>query len=138
MPKWEEIRTSVGRVASQTVKATEEVASSASMHVKLSRLMSKRDEQFEKLGRLTYKQLKADQSYAEEIAAIIAHIDSLNLQISRQKAKIEEAKLQKANEKEQKKQEKAAAKAAKAEDEDAATKACADQLRDIIDENISD
>ncbi len=100
--------------------------------------MTKRDEQFEKLGRLTYKQLKADQSYAEEIAVVVANIDSLNLQISRQKAKIEEARLQKATAKEQKKQQKAEEKAAKRAAEDAEAQACAEQIHDIIEDNISD
>ncbi len=138
MSKWEDIRTSVGRAANQTVKATEQIAGNASMHVKLARLMSKRDEQFEKLGKLTYKQLKTDDSYAEEIAAIISQIDTLSVQISKQKARIEEAKAQKAAQKAEKKEEKQAAKERNAAAETANEQACASQLQDMIDENISD
>ncbi len=138
MAKWEELRTSVSRAATQTVKTTGDIAGNASMHVKLARLMSKRDEQFEKLGKLTYKQLKTDMSYAEEIAAIISQIDTLSMQISKQKAQIEEAKAQKVAEKAEKKLEKQARAQAAAQAEDDKNQACADALQDIIDENISD
>ncbi len=138
MPKWEEIRTSVKEAATQTVSTTQEIAGSTSMHIKLARLMSKRDELFEKLGKLTYKQLKTDDSYAEEIAAIISQIDTLSTQIAKQKARIEEAKAQKAAEKAAKKEEKAARKAAEKVADEAEAEACAEELKDIIDENISD
>ncbi len=138
MPKWEEIRTSVGRAATQTVKTTEEIAGNASMHVKLARLMSKRDEQFEKLGRLTYKQLKTDESYAEEIAAIIAQIDTYSKQIAKQKASIEAAKAQKLAAKAEKKEAKQARAEAAEQAEAEKMDKCADKLHDIIDENISD
>ncbi len=138
MPKWEEIRTSVAKAATQTVRVTEEVAGNASMHVKLARLMSKRDEQFEKLGKLTYKQLKTDDSYAEEIAAIISQIDTLSVQIVKQKAKIEESKAQKAAQKAERKEEKQARAKEKANADNNEGEACADELREIIDESISD
>lgn len=137
MSKWEEIRSNVSRAADKTVKVTGEIAGNASMHVKLAHLNSKRDEQFEKLGRLTYKQLKTDTTYAEEIAAIIAQIDTLGVQISKQKAKIEEAKAKKAAEKAVRKEEKQAAKAREAAAEAEAQQACANELKDIIDEGMN-
>ncbi len=136
--KWDELRTNVSRAASKTVKTTEEIAGNASMHVKLARLMSKRDEQFEKLGKLTYKQLKTDDSYAEEIAAIISQIDTYSRQISTQKAQIEQVKAQKAAAKAEKKEAKQARKEAEAQAEANEMDDCADKLHDIIDENISD
>ncbi len=138
MPKWEEIRASVSKAATQTVSATQDIAGNTSMHIKLARLMSKRDELFEKLGKLTYKQLKTDESYAEEIAAVISQIDTLSTQIAKQKAKIEEIKAQKAAEKAAKKEEKAARKAAAEASDAAEGEACAEELKEIIDENISD
>ncbi|MBO7310118.1 MAG: hypothetical protein J6U86_01850 [Clostridia bacterium] len=129
MAKWNEIRSSVSRAANSTVKKTEKFAETASMHVKLARLMSKRDEQFEKLGKLTYKQLKTDESYAEEIAAIISQIDSLGIQIVKQKAIIEQAKA----EKEAKKAKKAQADMQSADEEE-----CVDAVKEIIDSSISD
>ncbi len=138
MPKWEEIRASVSKAATQTVNVTQDIAGNTTMHIKLARLMSKRDEQFEKLGKLTYKQLKGEESYAEEIAAIISQIDTLSTQIAKQKAKIEEVKAQKAAEKAAKKEEKAARKAAEKQADENQAEACAEELKDIIDENISD
>ncbi len=138
MSKWEEIRASVSKAATQTVNATQDIAGNTTMHIKLARLMSKRDELFEKLGKLTYKQLKTDDSYAEEIAAIISQIDTLSTQIAKQKARIEEAKAQKAAEKAARKEEKEARKAAEKQADESQAEACAEELKDIIDENISD
>ncbi len=113
MANWKEIRSSVERVAKNTINKTEEIAESASMRVKLTTLNSKRDALYEKLGRLTYKQLKAGESKAEEIAKIVTEIDKVLDDIAKQKAKIEEAKAEKAQAKEEKKQAKAQAQAKK-------------------------
>ena len=125
MANWENIKSGVTRVASTTVKKTGELAGNASMHMKLARLMSKRDEMFEKLGKLTYVQLKTNESRAEEIAAIISQIDSLGVQIVKQKAKIEEAKAQKA-------QNKLAADEAVSEEE------CVAEVKAIIDDQTEE
>ena len=138
MANWEEIRTSVGHAASTTVKKTEEIAQTASMHMKLARLMSKRDEQFEKLGKLTYKQLKTDESYAEQIAAVISQIDTLGSQIIKQKAKIEQAKAQKAAEKAQKAEQKQAERQAEVDAEAQSNVTCVASVKEIIEDNISD
>ena len=106
MANWENIKSGVSKAANKTIKKTGELAENASQHMKLARLMSKRDELFEKLGKLTYTQLKTDESHAEEIAAVISQIDTLGLQIRAQKAKIEEAKAEKAREKAESKAEK--------------------------------
>lgn len=106
MANWENIKSGVSKAANTTVKKTGELAGNASMHMKLARLMSKRDDLFEKLGKLTYTQLKTEESHAEEISAIISQIDTLNVQIRAQKGKIEEAKAEKAREKAEAKLEK--------------------------------
>ena len=136
MPNWDDIRSSVGKAASNTVRATEEIAGNATMHVKLARLMSKRDDLFEKLGKLTYKQLKMDESYAEEIAAIISQIDKLSTQIAAQKAKIEAAKAEKQAAKQARREEKDARAKAEAEAAAAQEQKCAEQLEDLIDEQL--
>ncbi len=125
MANWEGIKTGVARAANTTIKKTGELAENASMHMKLARLMSKRDELFEKLGKLTYTQLKTDESRAEEIAAVISQIDSLGVQIVKQKAKIEKAKAEKAHEKTQKSEE-------KSEDE------CVAEVKAIIEDNTEE
>ena len=134
MANWEEIRANVSHAASTTVKKTEEIAQTASMHMKLARLMSKRDDQFEKLGKLTYKQLKTDESYAEQIAAVISQIDTLSSQIIKQKAKIEQANAQKAAEKAQK----AEMRQAKKQAEACEGEACAEGVKEILEDNIRD
>jgi ribosome-associated translation inhibitor RaiA len=121
MANWEEIRSGVARAANTTIKKTGELAENASMHVKLARLMSKRDGLFEKLGKLTYVQLRTDESRAEEIAAIVSQIDTLGAQINKQKAKIEAVKAQKAE-----------AKAQKSNEE------YAEEVQKIIDDNMED
>lgn len=138
MAKWDDIRSGVKSAASTTVKKTEEIASSASMHVKLARLMSKRDEQFEKLGKLTYRQLKTDDSYAEQISAVIAQIDALGAQIANQKAKIEQSKAEKANERVEKHEQKAAHAHATAEASAEQEKMYVDGIKEMLDANISD
>ena len=106
MANWENVKSGVSKAANTTIKKTGELAGNASMHMKLARLMSKRDDLFEKLGKLTYAQLKADESHAEEISAIISQIDTLNVQIRVQKGKIEEAKAEKVRQKTESKLEK--------------------------------
>ena len=126
----------MGKAASNTLRTTEEIAGNATMHVKLARLMSKRDDLFEKLGKLTYKQLKMDESYAEEIAAIISQIDTLGTQIAAQKAKIEIARAEKQAAKQARREEKDAR--AKAEALAEQEQACAETLENIIDEQLKD
>lgn len=137
MGTWEEIRTGVKVVAKKTAQKTGEVAENASMHLKLARLISKCDEQFEKLGKLTYRQLKSDGvSYAEAIAAVIARIDALTLQIAQQKAKIEKAKAKR-------EAERAEASAARGlrrmtEEELEEERKYVANIQDLLDENIKD
>lgn len=134
MANWNEIKAGVSRAATTTAKITGEIAQTTSMHVKLARLMSKRDELFEKLGKLTYRQLKTDESFAEEIAAVISQIDTIGTQIVKQKAKIEQAKAQKAAQKAQKEAQKDTA--AEAVQQDGTT--CANTLQEMLDTSISD
>ena len=130
MSKW----TTVRKGLKQTVKKSEELAEVAAMRVKLAKLTAQRDEQFEKLGKLTYRQLKTDDSFAEEIAAVISQIDTLGAQIIKQKAKIETAKAQKIADKANKEQEKEARKQEQEKD----GQACVECVKEIIDANLSE
>ena len=125
MANWENIKSGVSRAANTTIKKTGELAENASMHMKLARLMSKRDEMFEKLGKLTYIQLKTKESRAEEIAAVISQIDSLGVQIVKQKAKIEKAKAQKAQSKAQ-------------ADDEVSEEECVAEVKSIIEEQTEE
>ncbi len=106
MANWNDIKTNIGNAANKTVKKAGELADTASLHFKYKTSKAKLSEKFEKLGRLTYKQLKAEISYAEAIADVIADIDELREEIQELKEKIEE-------EKQARKQAKAEKKAAK-------------------------
>ena len=128
MSNWDNIKDGVGRAASKTVHKTEELASSAAMHVKLTALNAKRNGLFEKLGRLTYKQLKSGEDSSRDIATLVTSIDKISEKINAQKIKIELAKAEK---QEKKNQERAASEQAKQEQQ----KAYADNVKNIIEEN---
>ena len=130
MSKWDTVRSGL----KQTVKKSEELAEAAAMRVKLAKLTAKRDDQFEKLGKLTYRQLKTDDSFAEEIAAIISQIDTLSAQIIKQKAKIETAKAQKIADKAIKEEEKEARK----QEKEMSDQNCVECVKEIIDTNLSE
>ena len=69
----------VKSVAGKAVKKTGEFADLAAKYVRLHSMDSKLDDRYEMLGRLTYKQLKTGESYAEKIALYIDSIDKLRV-----------------------------------------------------------
>ena len=77
MANWNEIKSSVSSAATKTIRVAGELADSAKLNIKLKALSAKASGKFEKLGRLTYKQLKSGDSQAEKIAEIIDAIDNL-------------------------------------------------------------
>ena len=92
MASWNEFREDVSKVASKAVKKTGELADSASIHIKLKLIEARLNSAYEKLGRLTYKQLKAGESQAEKISESMATIDSLRADYKTLKLKLEEIK----------------------------------------------
>lgn len=95
MANWNEIRTDVSKAAKDAVKKTGEFAENASIHLNIKRVELRLHAAFERLGRLTYKQLKADESQAELISETIATIDSLRTEMSEYKKKLDDAKKEK-------------------------------------------
>ena len=93
MSKWNDFCTTVGKYANRAVKKTEELADTASLHIKLKGVDVKLCEEYEKLGRLAYKKLK-DESFsgAEEIAACMDTIDGLYARQNELKEELEKAK----------------------------------------------
>lgn len=128
MAEWKDIKDTAKRVARGTARKTEELAQSATLNLKLTAAKSKRDAAYEKLGKLTYKQLKSGESQAENIARTVSEIDRILADIDCYKAKIEAAKEEKARIKEIKKQEKKDA-------QKKADETCAENVKNIIDEN---
>ena len=82
MATWNEFCSDVSRISKKAAKKTGELAHSASLHIKLENYKSKLSSSYEKLGRLTYKQLKTSVSQAEEISEVIATIDSIRADVS--------------------------------------------------------
>lgn len=109
MANWNEIKKSATNVAKTTIRKTGELAESATMYVKLSALRAKRDELYQKLGKLTYKQLKLGSSRAEAIARVVKELDNVSYDIAKQKEKIEQVKAERELAKEQRRMEHEAA-----------------------------
>lgn len=87
----------VKRVADKAVKKTGEVADLAAKYVKLHRIDSKLSSRYEVLGKLTYKQLKTGESYAEKIALYMESIDKLRAERKALCAEIEAEKMRQSN-----------------------------------------
>ena len=77
MSEFDNFCKSVKRAADMAVRKTGEVADITAKRVKLHRIDSKLSERYEVLGKLTYKQLKTGESFAEKIALYMDSIDKL-------------------------------------------------------------
>ena len=75
MADWKKIKEQVGSAASKVVRKTEEIADITVKRVKLASSEAKTEKLYEKLGRLTYKQLKTGETQAEKISEVILEID---------------------------------------------------------------
>ena len=139
MANWSEIRESVGRAANRALRKTEELADTASMHLKLKNLESKRESKYASLGKLTYRQLKTEETFTEEIAKLIEELDEIREKIRVVKDEIEAAKKAKEAEKAQKKAEEAAERAEKkAKEAEEAAKKVMDEMAEDAEEDASE
>ena len=140
MANWGEIRASMSRAANKALKKTEELADTAGMHLKLKNLEGKREDKYAALGKLTYRQLKTDETFTEEIAKLIEELDELREKIRVAKDEIEAAKKAREAEKARRKAEEAAEKAEKKEREaeEAAKKMMEEILEDEEDSSEED
>ncbi len=89
---WELLKISAKRAANMALKETGEVADMAAMRLKLKTLEAKRNDGYEMLGRLTYRQLKTGVSQAERIAPVIEELDLVRAKIKKINIEIENAK----------------------------------------------
>ena len=92
MADWEKISRNVGRAAGKAVRKTEELADIALKNIKLASCDAKISKLFEKLGRLTYKQLKSGESQAEKISELMLSIDRARAEYAALRREIEEDK----------------------------------------------
>ncbi len=102
MANWNEVRSKAKTAASKAVKKTGEVADLASMYMRVKALEHKRNTKYQALGKLTYRQLKSGESYAEQIAPVVEELDSILEKLREQVAEIEAVKKAQAEKKAQK------------------------------------
>ena len=76
----------------KAAKKTEDLAHTASLRIKVEGTKNKLSANFEKLGRLTYKQLKSGESQAEKISEVLSEIDELIAKEKEIKKQLEKAK----------------------------------------------
>ena len=93
MATWDLFKLSAKRAANKALKETSDAADLAGLHIRLKALEAKRNEEYEMLGRLTYRQLKTGVSQAERIAPVIENIDKTRAKIKKVNAQIEETRL---------------------------------------------
>ena len=74
------LKDSAKKVATKAVEGAQRITDAASHQLKITSVKAKRDAEFTRLGRLTYKKLKSDApntDIAEKIAATVENIDRL-------------------------------------------------------------
>ena len=92
MADWKSFKLSAKKAARIAVKETGEAADIAGLHIKLKALEAKRNDEYEMLGRLTYRQLKTGISQADRIAPVISNLDDIRARIRKVNSDIEEVK----------------------------------------------
>ena len=93
MSSWNDFKADASKLASKVAVKTGEIADAATAQIKLHRLKLELCEQYEKLGRLTYKAAKATEgdepvdtdAQIAEIDALIEKIKALKTQIAENK-----------------------------------------------------
>lgn len=117
MSKWDDFKKGFGDFADKTVGKTKELTGSAALKIKIANREADRDQEYRRLGKLTYAKLKKlntgdSAELTAKISETMARIDKIMAEIAEMKAKEDELKAAKEAEK--------AARAAKraAEEED--------------------
>lgn len=90
MANWNEIKVDASKVASKVAVKTGEIADITATRIRLQSLKLKLCEEYEALGRLTYKSVKTKQS--ADTQDRIAKIDAIRLEMKQLKNKLEALK----------------------------------------------
>lgn len=80
----EALRDGAKKLLDKAVVGTEKFADAAALKVKIASVKAKRDEQYTRLGKLTYKKLQseeADAKLSEDIAQTVENIQDLTAQL---------------------------------------------------------
>lgn len=94
---WDSIKKNISDLAGKASKKTEELADLASIKIKIAKKSSDKENEFLKLGKLTYKKLTADDNsqnaqFAEKISASVQRIALLEDEINTLRAEYERKK----------------------------------------------
>ena len=92
METWELFKLSAKKAANTALKETSDAADLAGLRIRLKALEAKRNDEYEMLGRLTYRQLKTGVSQAERIAPVIENLDKIRGQIKKTELQIEKTR----------------------------------------------
>lgn len=95
--KWDEFKNDAGKVASKVAVKTGELADAASARVRQQTLKLRLCEEYEKLGRITYRNVKSGR--CDNTDASIAEIDRIKADMEKIKADIAAKKQARAEEK---------------------------------------
>ena len=119
MSKWDDFKKGFGDLADKTVEKTKEITGSATLKIKIANKEADRDQEYRRLGKLTYAKLKKlnvsdSAELTAKISETMAKIDKIMAEIAEMKAKEEEIK----SAREAEKAARAAAKRAQDEDDD--------------------
>lgn len=101
MADWKKIKKNISDTASKAVKKTGEIADVTVKRVKLASAEAKLEKLYEKLGRLTYKQLKSGEAQTERIAETILGIDRAREEYFARKQELEADKKRREDSKKQ-------------------------------------
>ena len=104
MSKWDEFKKGFGDFADKTVGKTKEITGSATLKIKIANKEAERDQEYRRLGKLTYAKLKKleindSAELTAKISEVMARIDKIMAEIAALKAKEEEIKAAKEAEK---------------------------------------
>lgn len=101
MADWKKIKNNISSTASKAAKRTGEIADMTVKRVKLASVEAKLEKLYEKLGRLTYKQLKSGEEQTEKIAEVILGIDRAREEYFAKKKELEDDKKRREDSKKQ-------------------------------------
>ena len=88
MSSWNDFKTDAGKFASKAAVKASELTDAATAHIKLQGLKLRLCEEYEKLGKIKYVEIKTGNA-SEKESEIIAGIDSLRRRIKKLEADIE-------------------------------------------------
>ena len=87
MPTWNEIKKSLGDIASKTATKTRELTDTASLKIKIANKESERDIEYKALGKLAYARLRQLDGYsseelAEKISNSLEKLDNIHRELA--------------------------------------------------------